>query len=391
MDILLFGGSFDPVHNGHINILRETLKARSFDKVIVMPTGTPGHKASCKAPFEVRRHWAQLAFSPLGDDIEVSDYENRQEGKSYSYLTVNHLKEEYPDSRIFFLIGEDSAKTMPTWRNWETLARNTAFLVLARDNDGDEDLRRAVDAIREISPDTRYIKAPVFEVSSTQIRRMARAGIDLSGLVPEKVNEEIRSFDIYSDNTYKKNVGTAKLLISLLLREKRAKHTYNVAGFARQLAERFGVDADKAYLAGLLHDIMKQVDEETLVRRAVNSEGEKARTKPLPVLHGFARADYIKKEMGIEDEDIINAIRSHTCGRAGMSDLEKVIYLADMLSPERQYPEKEYLTEIALKDLDLAMEAALRESILWVKTKGGVLDEDSQEAYEYFKKLNERR
>ena len=391
MDILLFGGSFDPVHNGHVNILRETLKVRSFDKVIVMPTGTPGHKASCKAPFEIRSHWAQLAFSPLGDEIEVSDYESRQEGKSYSYLTVNHLKEEYPDSRIFFLIGEDSAKTMPTWRNWETLARNTAFLVLARDNDGDEDLKQAVDIIRKLSPDTEYLKAPVFEISSTRIRQMAREGKDLSGLLPRKVAEEIKEYSIYSEDEYERNVGTARLLISLLLREKRARHTYNVARFARQLAERHGADPDKAYLAGLLHDIMKQVDEETLVRRAVNSEGERARTKPLPVLHGFARADYIKKEMGIEDEDMINAIRSHTCGRAGMSDLEKVIYLADMLSPERQYPEKDYLTRIALQDLDRAMEAALGESIRWINTKGGALDEDSVEAYEYFKKLNARR
>ncbi len=391
MDILLFGGSFDPVHNGHINILRETLKARSFDKVIVMPTGTPGHKASCRAPFEVRRHWSQLAFSPLGESIEISDYENRQEGKSYSYLTVNHLKEEYPGARIFFLIGEDSAKTMPTWRNWETLAKNTAFLVLARDNDGDDDLKRAVEVIRELSPDTEYIKAPVFEISSTQIRRMAREGKDLTGLMPREVAGEIKEYCIYSEDEYERHVGTAKLLISLLLREKRAKHTYNVAGFAKQLAEIHGVDADKAYLAGLLHDIMKQVDEETLVKRAVNSEGERAKTKPHPVLHGFARADYIRKEMGIDDEDIINSIRSHTCGRAGMSDLEKVIYLADMLSPERRYPEKEYLTKIALRNLDTAMEAALRESIRWIKTKGGELDEDSVEAYKYFRELNNRR
>jgi HD superfamily phosphohydrolase YqeK len=74
-----------------------------------------------------------------------------------------------------------------------------------------------------------------------------------------------------------------------------------------------------------------------------------------------------------------------------MSDLEKVIYLADMLSPERRYPEKEYLTKIALRNLDTAMEAALRESIRWIKTKGGELDEDSLEAYKYFRELNNRR
>ena len=82
------------------------------------------------------------------------------------------------------------------------------------------------------------------------------------------------------------------------------------------------------------------------------------------------------------------AIKSHTCGRRNMTDLEKIIYLADMLSEERNYPEKEPLLALAWENLDVAMEQALKDSINWLKEKGGEIDTDSYEALEYFTALN---
>ena len=389
MDILLFGGSFDPVHNGHENILRTALQYKKFDKIIIMPIGSPGHKASCKAPFPVRKYMVEQAFSDIGVDMEVSDFEGNSFEKSYSYITADHLKTLYPDGKIHFIIGSDSAINMHKWVNWKHLAQTVTFLVFDREKEENPLLAQAVENIRVYSPDTMVIKSQVFPVSSTQVRSMAANGEDISALVDHKVNDIIKEYHLYSADFYQKNIGTANLLIPLLLREKRAQHTFNVAKLAVAFAEKHGVDTQKARLAALLHDIMKQVPDHIMLHRAQQSDIiNKINSKPMPVLHGFAAADFARREMDIEDEEIIMAIKSHTCGRRYMSDLEKVIYLADMLSEERNYPEKEPLLALAWENLDVAMEQALKDSINWLKEKGGAIDTDSYEALEYFINLN---
>ena len=389
MDILLFGGSFDPVHNGHENILRTALEYKKFDKIIIMPIGSPGHKPSCKAPFAVRKYLVEQAFSDIGVEMEVSDYEGNSFEKSYSYITVDHLKSLYPDSKIYFIIGADSAINMHKWLRWEYLAQNVTFLVFDREVKENPLLLQAVDSIRQYSPNTAIIKSQVVPVSSTQVRSMAAAGEDISTLVDSKVYPIIEKYHLYSADFYEKNIGTAQLLIPLLLREKRAQHTLNVAKLAVAFAEKYGVDTQKAHLAALLHDIMKQAPEHIMLHRAQQSDIiEKINSKPMPVLHGFAAADFARREMGIEDEEILMAIKSHTCGRRNMTCLEKIIYLADMLSEERNYPEKEPLLALAWENLDIAMEQALKDSINWLKEKGGAIDTDSYEALEYFISLN---
>ena len=89
MDILFFGGSFDPVHKGHENKLRTALGYKKFDKIIIMPIGSPGHKSSCKAPFAVRKYLVQQAFSDIAVDMEVADFAGNSFVKSYRYITVD--------------------------------------------------------------------------------------------------------------------------------------------------------------------------------------------------------------------------------------------------------------------------------------------------------------
>ena len=385
----MFGGSFDPVHNGHENILRTALDYKKFDKIIIMPIGSPGHKPSCKAPFVVRKHLVELAFGDIGVEMEVSDFEGNSSEKSYSYITVDYLKSLYPDSKIHFVIGADSAINLHKWMKWQHLAQNVTFLVFDREEGENSQLLKAVDNIKQYSPDTVIIKNKVFPVSSTQIRSLAATGGDITGLVDSKVQPVIEKYSLYSTDFYRKNMGTARLLIPLMLREKRAQHTFNVAKLAVELAEMYGVDVQKAELAALLHDIMKQQPDSIMLHRARQSDIiEKIDRKPMPVLHGFAASDFASREMGIEDQEILMAIKSHTCGRRNMTDLEKVIYLADMLSEERNFPEKEPLLALARQNLDKAMEQALKDSINWLKEKGGAIDTDSYEALEYFTALS---
>lgn len=389
MDILLFGGAFDPVHNGHIAILRTAMKYKNFDKVIVMPTGTPGHKDNCKVPFAIRKYMAELAFKKLCDNVEVSAYEGGKLEKSYSYITVDYLKETYPDAKIYFIIGADSAINLKKWVNWQHLSESVTFLVFARDFEEDDELKKAVNEIRKFSPDTEILKSKIFPISSTQIRTLASKGESLRSYTDKDVAAIIKSNNLYCEDFYTRTISTAELLVPFILRRNRTIHTYNVETLAAELANIHGVSVDKARLAALLHDIMKQSEPNTVLRRARRSDIiERIDKKPYPVLHGFAAADYAKHEMGIEDEEILLAIKNHTCGMRGMCNLEKVIYLADMLCAERDFPEKERLLSLARQNLDIGMERALKSSIKWLKENGNEIDSDSIDALKYFEKLN---
>ncbi|MBQ7283938.1 MAG: bis(5'-nucleosyl)-tetraphosphatase (symmetrical) YqeK, partial [Oscillospiraceae bacterium] len=160
----------------------------------------------------------------------------------------------------------------------------------------------------------------------------------------------------------------------------------NVEKLAVELGTIYGLDTEKLRIAALLHDIMKNAPHDILLHRAQQSgiiNGIK--DKPRQTLHGFAAADYAQKELGITDSEILWAVKSHTCGRDGMEDMEKVIYLSDMLCEERKFDGKDYLLNIAKQNLDKAMYEALEHSLKWIKSKGNVVDADSLEALAYFK------
>ena len=328
---------------------------------------------------------AEIAFDKICDGIEVSDYEGEKLEKSYSYITVDRLKEKYPGANVYFLIGGDSAIALDKWKKREYLQKNVVFLIAQREQNEEEELNSALKRIQKYSPNSRIIKTQVMPISSTELREKLTEDLPAEDYIDRDVLKYIQENHLYSRDYYERNIGIAKRLIPLLLREKRAAHTKNVADLARKFAEKYGENPDKAYLAGLLHDIQKEADRDIVVARSVRSDDEeRIRSKNYPVLHGFAAADFAKYEMGIEDTDLLMSLKSHTCGRPGMSTLEKIIYLADMLSRERDFPEKDYLLNLAWQDLDVAMDRALADSIKWLKDRGDGLDNDSVEAYNYF-------
>ena len=172
-----------------------------------------------------------------------------------------------------------------------------------------------------------------------------------------------------------------------LLKEKlddfRFKHSIAVSEKAVELAVLYGADVEKAYIAGLLHDIQKNLSEaEQLLffsdSAIMLTDVEKASSK---VWHAISGAEYIKNELKISDFDIINAVRYHTTGRSGMSILEKVIYIADFTSADRNYPDVDILREIVKNDLDEGVIYALRHTIVSLATKMQPIHPDTLDAY----------
>ena len=384
MKILLFGGAFDPPHNGHLAILKEASQYIDFDKIIVMPTGIPTHKKGCTAPFDVRYHMAKLAFETVDSDVEVSDYEGNNLKDDYTYLTLRYLKEKYEDAEIYMLIGSDSLFSLRKWKNHSEVIANCTPVVFARKDGQEAEIAREISEIEKLGAKIIYIPYKITDVSSSAFRNNM---VDYTAL-PEKVAEFIKENNLYSEDDTLRWQGTAKLLAKLMLDEKRYIHTLNVEKLAAEMGEIFHLDVDKLRIAALLHDILKNAPKDILLHRASQSGIiNRIEDKPKQTLHGFAAADYAEKEMGITDSEIIWSVRSHTCGRSGMTDMEKVIYLADMLCEGRKFPERNYLLSLAKKNLDVAMYKALVHSIEWIKSRGNVVDTDSLEALAYFEKL----
>ncbi len=179
-------------------------------------------------------------------------------------------------------------------------------------------------------------------------------------------------------------------LIRERLSKKRFTHSMNVAEACYDLAERFGADKKRCYLAGLLHDIMKEDTPERQKQMTVESglRPDPAEVDTPALWHAVAGAAYVRDRLGITDEEILTGIRFHTIGCAKMTALEKIVYLGDMISSERSYKDVDRFRKICRGDLDKAMAVALAYNIMDVCRKCGHIPHYTFEAYNYYLRYN---
>ena len=176
----------------------------------------------------------------------------------------------------------------------------------------------------------------------------------------------------------------AKELVRSRLSDKRYEHTINVKKMAVKLAKHYGTDPEQAALAALLHDAAKELpkDEMRAIMQAYPEYAQGGEARPTPVWHGICAAILARTEWGVTDEAVLSAIACHTAGKPGMTQLDKILYLADMTSAERDWPGVEKLRKLELKDLNAAMLAALKQTNDFVLSQGKPLDPMSKAAYE---------
>ncbi len=174
------------------------------------------------------------------------------------------------------------------------------------------------------------------------------------------------------------------------LSQKRYIHSLNVAEECKKLALKYGEDPDKAYFAGLLHDICKEIPEEKQKAYVLKSNfvvcREELETKSL--WHAIAGAYFIKIHFGVEDIDILNSVRFHTVGRAGMTRLEEIVYLGDLISADRDYKDVDRMRKISYTNLNSAMLEAFAYSMKSVVKKGGLVPICTAEGYNFYTRLH---
>lgn len=186
-----------------------------------------------------------------------------------------------------------------------------------------------------------------------------------------------------------KSEDEIKALLRTLMKQSRYEHSLNVSERAAFLAERYGADAEKARFAGLVHDICKGLPNEeqlaVIERGGIVLDGDTVKSPAL--WHSIAGALYIQTELGVTDGDIINAVRYHTTGRAGMSLLEKVVYIADLTSADRSYPDAAYVRRLAEIDLDMCIAFSCRWIIADVTSRGLPAGRDTEALAEEYKNV----
>ena len=378
MRIAIFGGSFDPVHTEHIRLVQAAIEELVLDKLFVMPAYAPPHKkGKILSADEARLEMCRIAFRGV-DKVVVSDYEIQNRGTSYTYLTCRHFREGYPTAEIFWIVGTDMLRDFPSWKNPEDILNNVTLAACGRDElqgwhkqEEEKFFARFGKKFRAFT----YNGAPV---SSTKIRVLAGAGMRLTPFVDEKVEEYI-----FSNGLYKIPNADAALAIE---NPTRRDHSLRVAELAASRAVAFGVDERKAIAAALFHDCAKNLP--------INSPYLDGFTPPtawgeIPreVYHQFAGAYVAEKVFGVSDADILNAIRYHTSARQNMSDLEKIVFLADMLEKERNYSGVDELRALFLeRSLDECLTEALRQTLLFLEKKGERVYPLTRLAYEYYAK-----
>lgn len=205
MRIGIYGGTFNPIHSGHLHILREFIRRLSLDRVLLVPTGTPPHK---KAP-ELASNEDRLAMCALAArevkqvPVELSTIETDRPGKSYTAETLGELSQKYPAEELYLMMGEDMFLTVDHWYRPEVICARAALCASPRSADGLGKLMAQAKSLKVKFGARCFIEdIPYFAVSSTEIREKAARGESLAGMVPRGVEEYIRSHEIYGGKSH---------------------------------------------------------------------------------------------------------------------------------------------------------------------------------------------
>ncbi len=362
----ILGGTFNPIHNGHIEIAHAAMQEYHLDRVIFLTSGNPPHKRDREILDAKIRHIAVKRAISASDGFVPCDYEVNRREYSYTANTLKHFKEEFPEDEIYFIIGGDSLRDFGSWYHPEEILKLCTLLVYDRSG-----------GIIQ-SDFAKPIRGAKIEISSTQIRRMAAMGQDISKFVPRSTADFIKRNNLY------RNITDFESHLKTLLVPERFSHSMGVRDTAVAMAKVFGADVEKAEIAGLLHDNAKNV--KNLYERCIDLEVEldEFELRSPALVHPKLGAETAKCEFGITDTEIFDAIRWHTVGRPGMSLLEKIIFVADLTEPGRTFPDVEPLRRLAFSDIDAALAECIASTIRINRMRG---DEIHPNAYKILEEL----
>lgn len=373
---------------------RQAAEALKLDKLLLIPTRVPPHKALTEdvAGPEHRLEMTRFAVQALNLDgvAEASDLELRREGKSYTLDTLREIRALYPKGELFLLLGTDMFLTFHQWRHPEEIAKLCtlcAFHRSALDSAGDfASQKRRLE--RKFGAHVKFVDLQeVVDISSTRLRQMLPAGQGREFLAPAVYGCILRE-GLYGTNADLRRLSLEDLRCVALsmLDPRRIPHVLGTEETAAALALRWGADEESARRAALLHDCTKKFDKELQMAlcRQYGIEPDAAERREGKLLHAITGAAVAYADFGVSGE-VRDAIRWHTTGKADMTLLEKIIYLADYIEPTRDFCDLTELRRLAFEDLDGALLLGFTMAVEDLAKKGMPVHPNSVLARDYLK------
>ncbi len=397
MKLGIYGGSFDPPHMGHLHAAVAAARYLALDKLLLMPAGDPPHKELSGGALDAEHRAAMTGFMAeqtaleAGLSVEVSRMEIERAGKSYTADTLRALRSEYPGAELWLLMGTDMFLTFQNWHQPDEILKCAGLCAFGRSEKDTEELFAVQrEYLAKRFPGARIVTMVLpnlVEVSSTELRATLPKGMGGSFLAPQVYGYILR------EHLYGTSLDLTRLTLEQLrpvalsyLKAKRVRHVLGVEEEARRLAEKYGADIQKARFAALLHDCTKRLEPEehyALCEKYDIALDSVERSAP-KLLHAKTGAAIARAVFGADDE-VYCAILYHTTGRADMTMLEKVIYLADYIEPNRNFDGVDTLRAAVYEDIDKGLELGLRMSIEEIEERGGPVHHHTREAHEFIK------
>ena len=390
MKIAIYGGTFNPPHRGHVESLQAVYEQAKPDRVLVIPASIPPHKelAADSPDAEKRLELTRLAFKEL-PYAEVTDMELTRTGKSYTSDTVAELLRKYPDAELMLAMGTDMFLSFETWHEYRYLIDNVTMLVFARREGEDEKIFKYGEYLeRKYGAKINYIMHDPLPISSSEIRR----------LLPRRLGRELLPGAVFArivkngDYAAKPDFPWLREQSYAYLSPKRIPHVQGCEWEAVRLAKRWGESEEDAAEAGILHDITKKLvlSEQLILSEKYGIINDTYETANVKLLHAKTGAALARDLFNISDR-VYSAIRWHTTGKPDMTLLEKIIYMADYIEPNRDFQGVDKLRKLAYEDLDAAMVLGLKMSLEDIRSYGAEPYEVTVSAYEWYKaKLTEQ-
>ena len=384
----IYGGTFNPPHIGHMRAAAHAIEVLKLDRLLLIPNGAAPHKVVADGATGVQR-LEMLQLSARGMKMaQVSDIELKREGKSYTADTIAQLREQFPEDELVLMMGTDMFLSFLTWYRPEEILKNASLAVFYR---GEKNEQAAIAdhkaKMEAMGAKITLVANPVTAISSTDLRRMLVFRCADPFLCPG-VGDYIRENGLYGTGKDYRNPSMEELEreVVALLKPNRVAHVLGCRDAAVELAKRYGADLTDAARAGLLHDITKAIDgplQLTLCDEygILLNKFSQENPKTLHALTGSLVADQIFGE----NDAVVTAIRYHTTGRPDMGLLEKIIYIADYIEANRNFPGVEEMRKAAFEDLDVALLMGLESAMAHVRRQGQELAAATTDAVKFLR------
>lgn len=355
----LFGGSFDPIHKGHIDIASEALKQLDLDEIQLIPTQNNPWKDDTMTSIENRLEMMNIALKNTQKIVvNTIEIDMKSHEKNYTINTLKLLVKQNPDVQYYYIMGMDQANLFHKWKDAKKISELVQLVAFQRG--GYEQKEKNIQKYHFILLKNKPICASSSEIRNGHIE-----------MLDPQVLKYITQNGLYLEG-----------IVSIKMKEKRWKHTCSVAKLASEIAKANGLNEKQAYIAGMFHDVAKEMDYDQALTLMQNHFPQYV-NKPVAIWHQWLSSYITEHEYLVDDPIILKAIEDHTTASIDISPIGKCVYVADKLDPLRGYDSS---TQIAIskKDIHEGFKNALVDFYQFSKKKGREIDECFYEIYDHF-------